>query len=170
MIIKESLVSNGLMCVRQYWYCGQRAVRRGSNMTYVCFPPAFFFFSYLSIKPSASERNDVGQTAEEGNAMAAIADKPVDVANFVKHCDQRRKYPVLLRVEFQVTSFYSKQHRRVRRCITSFHVFNVNSFCFVLFFYRRRAKWRVIRLGMDPSRKTDQKIKTKKSFPVSRFM
>ncbi|XP_046442634.1 receptor-type tyrosine-protein phosphatase mu-like isoform X3 [Daphnia pulex] len=39
--------------------------------------------------------------AEEGNAMAAIADKPVDVANFVKHCEQRRKYPVLLRVEFQ---------------------------------------------------------------------
>ncbi|XP_046442624.1 receptor-type tyrosine-protein phosphatase mu-like isoform X2 [Daphnia pulex] len=41
------------------------------------------------------------QIAEEGNAMAAIADKPVDVANFVKHCEQRRKYPVLLRVEFQ---------------------------------------------------------------------
>ena len=40
--------------------------------------------------------------AEEGNAMAAIADKPSDVANFGKHCDQRRKYPVLLRVEFQV--------------------------------------------------------------------
>ncbi|XP_059351234.1 receptor-type tyrosine-protein phosphatase mu-like isoform X1 [Daphnia carinata] len=39
--------------------------------------------------------------AEEGNAMAAIADKPVEVANFVKHCEQRRKYPVLLRVEFQ---------------------------------------------------------------------
>jgi hypothetical protein len=44
-------------------------------------------------------------TAEEGNAMAAIADKPVDVANFVKHCEQRRKYPVLLRVEFQVKHF-----------------------------------------------------------------
>ncbi|XP_059351237.1 receptor-type tyrosine-protein phosphatase mu-like isoform X2 [Daphnia carinata] len=41
------------------------------------------------------------QIAEEGNAMAAIADKPVEVANFVKHCEQRRKYPVLLRVEFQ---------------------------------------------------------------------
>ena len=40
--------------------------------------------------------------AEEGNAMAAIAEKPVDAANFIKHCDQRRKYPVLLRVEFQV--------------------------------------------------------------------
>ena len=40
--------------------------------------------------------------AEEGNAMAAIANKPVEVANFSKHCDQRRKYPVLLRVEFQV--------------------------------------------------------------------
>ena len=41
--------------------------------------------------------------AEEGNAMAAIAEKPVDAANFIKHCDQRRKYPVLLRVEFQVS-------------------------------------------------------------------
>lgn len=41
--------------------------------------------------------------------MAAIADKPVDVANFVKHCEQRRKYPVLLRVEFQVTPIISFQ-------------------------------------------------------------
>lgn len=38
--------------------------------------------------------------------MAAIADKPVDVANFVKHCEQRRKYPVLLRVEFQVKHIF----------------------------------------------------------------
>ena len=44
--------------------------------------------------------------AEEGNAMAAIADKPVEVTHFVKHCDQRRKYPVLLRVEFQVSSHH----------------------------------------------------------------
>lgn len=54
--------------------------------------------------PLATEWGEC-RTAEEGNAMAAIADKPVDVTNFVKHCDQRRKYPVLLRVEFQVTSF-----------------------------------------------------------------
>ena len=34
--------------------------------------------------------------------MAVIAEKPVEVAHFLKHCEQRRKYPVLLRVEFQV--------------------------------------------------------------------
>jgi len=39
--------------------------------------------------------------AEEGNAMAVIADRPVEADNFIKHCEQRRKYPVLLRVEFQ---------------------------------------------------------------------
>ena len=42
--------------------------------------------------------------AEEGNAMAVIADRPVEAENFIKHCEQRRKYPVLLRVEFQVNS------------------------------------------------------------------
>ena len=36
--------------------------------------------------------------------MAAIAEKPVELGNFIKHCDQRRKYPVLLRVEFQVSN------------------------------------------------------------------
>lgn len=55
-------------------------------------------------------------TAEEGNAMAAIADKPVEVTNFVKHCDQRRKYPVLLRVEFQVRSSFIPKNKSEVRC------------------------------------------------------
>lgn len=39
--------------------------------------------------------------AEENGVMSTIPDKPVETRNFVKHCDQRRKFPVLYKVEFQ---------------------------------------------------------------------
>ncbi|XP_071454736.1 receptor-type tyrosine-protein phosphatase kappa [Hetaerina americana] len=39
--------------------------------------------------------------AEENGVMSTIPDKSVETRNFVKHCDQRRKFPVLYRVEFQ---------------------------------------------------------------------
>lgn len=51
--------------------------------------------------------------------MAAIADKPVEVANYVKHCEQRRKYPVLLRVEFQVHTVSIYTVRLIDRCLTA---------------------------------------------------
>lgn len=97
-------------------------------------------------------------TAEEGQAMAAIADKPVEVANFVKHCEQRRKYPVLLRVEFQVG----------RGSSISF-IFHADSTLFSLShrLYRRPVRWRASQPVMPASRRTDQRIKTKKSFLVS---
>lgn len=40
--------------------------------------------------------------AEENKAIAALANKPVPVENFLKHVEQRRRYPALLKVEFQV--------------------------------------------------------------------
>ena len=43
---------------------------------------------------------------EEGNATAAVVEKPVETAHFLKHCEQRKKYPVLLRVEFQVSDSF----------------------------------------------------------------
>ncbi|CAG0892870.1 unnamed protein product, partial [Darwinula stevensoni] len=39
--------------------------------------------------------------AEENRAIAALTNKPVEVENFHKYVAQRRKYPVLLKVEFQ---------------------------------------------------------------------
>lgn len=42
-----------------------------------------------------------GLLSVEGNATAAVVEKPVETAHFLKHCEQRKKYPVLLRVEFQ---------------------------------------------------------------------
>lgn len=45
-------------------------------------------------------------TAEENNGvMSTIPNKPVELKNFVKHCEQRRKFPVLYKVEFQVRKF-----------------------------------------------------------------
>ena len=40
--------------------------------------------------------------AEQQRAVAAIPKKPVETATFTKFVDQRRKYPALLRVEWQV--------------------------------------------------------------------
>ncbi|XP_065569831.1 receptor-type tyrosine-protein phosphatase kappa-like isoform X2 [Artemia franciscana] len=39
--------------------------------------------------------------AEESGALAAIADKSVELKDFPKHYDQRKKFPVLLKAEFQ---------------------------------------------------------------------
>jgi hypothetical protein len=41
--------------------------------------------------------------AEQYGVMSAIPAKPIEVKNYVKHCDQRRKFPVLYKVEFQVS-------------------------------------------------------------------
>ncbi|XP_054279293.1 receptor-type tyrosine-protein phosphatase kappa-like [Macrosteles quadrilineatus] len=38
---------------------------------------------------------------ENNGVMSTIPSKPVEIKNFVKHCDQRRKFPVLYKVEFQ---------------------------------------------------------------------
>ncbi|KAF0308950.1 hypothetical protein FJT64_019877 [Amphibalanus amphitrite] len=40
--------------------------------------------------------------AEEDKAIRAIPKKPVEKANFIKYCEQHRKYPILFKVEFQV--------------------------------------------------------------------
>ena len=45
--------------------------------------------------------------------MAVIADRPVEADNFIKHCEQRRKYPVLLRVEFQVNLHIHRPHLHI---------------------------------------------------------
>ncbi|XP_026473499.1 receptor-type tyrosine-protein phosphatase kappa isoform X1 [Ctenocephalides felis] len=38
---------------------------------------------------------------ENGSMAATIPDKPIDLKNYVKLCEQRRKFPVLYKVEFQ---------------------------------------------------------------------
>jgi hypothetical protein len=42
--------------------------------------------------------------AEQYGVMSAIPAKPVEVKNYIKHCEQRRKFPVLYKVEFQVSA------------------------------------------------------------------
>lgn len=39
---------------------------------------------------------------ENGSIAATIPDKPVPLKNYIKLCDQRRKFPVLFKLEFQV--------------------------------------------------------------------
>jgi len=46
--------------------------------------------------------------------MSAIPAKPIEVKNYVKHCDQRRKFPVLYKVEFQVST-KQKQWRPMQK-------------------------------------------------------
>ncbi|XP_063226218.1 receptor-type tyrosine-protein phosphatase kappa [Bacillus rossius redtenbacheri] len=41
---------------------------------------------------------------EEGGVISVIPSKPVEVKNFQKLCDQRRKFPVLYKAEFQTAS------------------------------------------------------------------
>ena len=90
--------------------------------------------------------------------MAAIADKPVEMANLTKHCDQRRKYPVLLRVEFQVF-LLSLSVKSLK--------YELDPYSIVLLLFRLPARWKATQLGTVPSRRIDQKTRTKKSFPVS---
>jgi hypothetical protein len=42
--------------------------------------------------------NFVVVSAEEDNVTVQLYEKPVPETDFVKHCDQRRKYPILLKV------------------------------------------------------------------------
>lgn len=47
--------------------------------------------------------NGLLTTAEHEKAISAIPKTPVELIKFSKHLEQRRKYPVLLRSEFQVS-------------------------------------------------------------------
>lgn len=40
-------------------------------------------------------------SGEQNGVMSTISDKPVPVKNFIKHCEQRRKFPILYKIEFQ---------------------------------------------------------------------
>lgn len=42
--------------------------------------------------------------SEQNGVMSTISDKSVPVKNFTKHCEQRRKFPILYKIEFQVSS------------------------------------------------------------------
>lgn len=39
---------------------------------------------------------------ENGSAIPTINENPVPLKNYVKCCDQRRKFPVLYKLEFQI--------------------------------------------------------------------
>ncbi|XP_054277907.1 receptor-type tyrosine-protein phosphatase kappa-like [Macrosteles quadrilineatus] len=52
---------------------------------------------YLSVERIQQSKG----LAENNGVMSTIPSKPVEIKNFVKHCDQRRKFPVLYKVEFQ---------------------------------------------------------------------
>lgn len=52
------------------------------------------YFSYSLIFFIADENNSLSQT---------IPDKPIELHHFVKLCEQRRKFPVLYKLEFQVS-------------------------------------------------------------------
>lgn len=43
-------------------------------------------------------------SAEQSRAISALTTKPVEVDNFQKYMEQRRKYPILLKVEFVVST------------------------------------------------------------------
>jgi hypothetical protein len=44
--------------------------------------------------------------AEENGVKSTIPDKPIDLKNYTKLCDLRRKFQVLYKVEFQVSFIF----------------------------------------------------------------
>lgn len=42
-------------------------------------------------------------TDENNSLSQTIPDKPIELRHFVKLCEQRRKFPVLYKLEFQVS-------------------------------------------------------------------
>lgn len=52
-------------------------------------------------------------SAENNGVMSTIGNKPVPIKGYVKHCDQRRKFPVLYKVEFQVNIYQALNHLSV---------------------------------------------------------
>jgi len=44
--------------------------------------------------------------AEENGVKSTIPDKPIDLKNYTKLCDLRRKFQVLYKVEFQVSYIF----------------------------------------------------------------
>ena len=45
-------------------------------------------------------------SAEEDDAIVQLSENPVPETDFVRHCAQRRKYPILLKVKYPVLSEY----------------------------------------------------------------
>lgn len=50
--------------------------------------------------------NSVLISDENGSLVATITDSPIELKNYIKVCEERRKFPVLYKLEFQVSQFY----------------------------------------------------------------
>lgn len=51
--------------------------------------------------------NELFAFTEAENGKTVPADKPIDMRDFMKICDHHRRYPVLYKLEFQVSiAFY----------------------------------------------------------------
>ena len=63
-----------------------------------------FNISYSRSRSIAYHRNTIYWyifiAAESDQATSGFYAKPVSIGDFTKHCQQRRKYPVLLKLEF----------------------------------------------------------------------
>lgn len=62
---------------------------------------------------------------DETNSLSqTIPDKPIELRHFIKLCEQRRKYPVLYKLEFQVTISY------IYRRSPTIRLFKLPFFCY----------------------------------------
>lgn len=71
-------------------YCIQKILILNYNVKFISITKVFLSWFYFS-----DENNSLSQT---------IPDKPIELRHFVKLCDQRRKFPVLYKLEFQVSN------------------------------------------------------------------
>jgi hypothetical protein len=55
---------------------------------------------------SVSHPSSIFLENEDGGILSSLPKGPVDKETFLKLCDERRKFPVLYKAEFQVENIY----------------------------------------------------------------
>ena len=50
---------------------------------------------------------------EDGKVLSSLPKKPVDKETFLKLCDERRKFPILYKAEFQVYLFFRYNNKKL---------------------------------------------------------
>lgn len=89
---------------------------------------------------------------ENGTVSTTITESPIPLKDYIKFCEQRRKFPVLYKLEFQVSFMKFVCRRLFANCV---------------FWNRWRLKSNNIRADMPQRKPTWRRTRTKNAFLVS---
>lgn len=91
-------------------YISSHGRERKISALYICRQDVFVFIIKFKFHPHHHHSTD-----ENNSLSTAIPDKPISLKLFLKLCEQRRKFPVLYKLEFQAVKVETNSCKHANR-------------------------------------------------------